>query len=161
MKILVTGGAGFIGSFLVKELLRREHSVTVLDNLSSATFDNLKSFRSDFTFIRSDILGEKENDEAVKENDYIIHLAALVNVQESFKYPELYDEINTRGTLNLLKSAVKNKTKWFAFASTCAVYGKPESLPVGEHHNPRPLSPYAISKLKAETHCQAFAQKGL
>lgn len=158
-KVLVTGGAGFVGSHLVPLLLRLGYSVAVLDNLSTGKLENLKGVldHPKFMFQRGDI-----NDKTVPNGvfdgiDSIVHLAALIDISASVANPTQNHEVNVNGTFNMLHSAKKNNVKKFVFASSTAVYGDAKPLPVQENNVLRPLSPYAASKIAGEAYCIAFA----
>ena len=157
-RVLVTGGAGFIGSHLVDRLLKEGFDVIVLDNLSSGHVRNIKHHigKRGFQFIKGDIRNRELVNKLVKEIDVIFHLAAIVSVPQSVRNPTLVNEVNVSGTLNLLEAARKSKVKRFIFASSCAVYGNPQSLPIKEESPLRPISPYGASKLAAETYVQVF-----
>ncbi|MCH9030799.1 MAG: SDR family oxidoreductase [candidate division Zixibacteria bacterium] len=149
-RYLVTGGAGFVGSNLVDELLRRGHRVRVLDNLTSGSLENLSESLSSIEFIKGDIRDTWTVREAVEGCDYILHQAALVSVPHSIQNPQTTNAINVTGTLNLLEAAREFRIKRFVFASSSAVYGDSDTLPITEKTIPAPLSPYAVSKLSAE-----------
>jgi nucleoside-diphosphate-sugar epimerase len=157
-KVLVTGGAGFIGSHVAERLLADGYHVTVLDNLSTGKLQNLErcSDNSNFHFIKGDIRDKKLVDEAVAGVDAMIHEAAITSVSLSIKNPKLVFNVNATATLNLLKSCVKNRVKRFIFASSAAVYGAATKMPISEHAPTRPLSPYGQSKLRSEKYCQKF-----
>ena len=158
MRVLVTGGAGFIGSHLVDALLARGDTVTVLDNLSNGSMDNLKNHTTNpsFRFIRGDIRDAKAIENAVAGADAIIHEAAIISVPLSIEDPELAHSVNAEGTLALLKASLERGAKRFVYASSCAVYGEQAKLPISEDAPPNPLSPYASSKLAAEQNCRTF-----
>jgi nucleoside-diphosphate-sugar epimerase len=158
-RVLVTGGAGFIGSHVVPHLLELGHHVTVLDNLSSGKLENLKGSldRPKFLFRRGDITDKAIANEVFDEVDSIIHLAALIDVSTSVAYPVQNHEVNVNGTFNMLQAAVKHKVKKFVFASSTAVYGEAEKLPIKENIGIHPISPYAASKVAGEAYCSAFA----
>ena len=158
MRILVTGGAGFIGSHTVDHLLAEGVEVVVLDNLRSGRLENIKQHvnKRNFRFVRGDIRDPHLVRDLVSDVDAIIHLAALVSVPESIKDPALTYAINVNGTLNLLKASVDFGIKRFVYASSCAVYGDAENLPIKEDYPPKPLSPYASSKLTAEDYVQKY-----
>jgi len=158
MRVLVTGGAGFIGSHLVDALLTRGDAVTVLDNLSSGSMDNLKNHADNpaFRFIQGDIRGAEAVKRALAGADAIIHEAAMISVPLSIKDPGLAHSVNVDGTLTLLKASLDHGIKRFIYASSCAVYGEQAKLPISEDAPPKPLSPYASSKLVAEQSCQTF-----
>lgn len=161
MKVLVTGGAGFIGSHLVDGLLARGHSVTVLDDLSSGTMDNLKTHTDNpaFRFIQGDIRDAEAVERALAGVDAVIHEAAMMSVPLSIEDPELAQSVNVDGTLALLKASLGHGVKRFVYASSCAVYGEQAELPISEDAPPQPLSPYASSKLAAEKNCLAFHER--
>ncbi len=158
-KILVTGGAGFIGSHLVPQLLEKGYSVVVIDNLSSGKMENLYSVQSNpnFLFKLGDIREKNAIDEALREVYAIVHLAALIDVSASVTDPSKTHDINVTGTLNVLQEAALNKIKKLVFASSTAVYGETTLLPVKEDTVLKPISPYAASKVAGEAYCNAFA----
>jgi UDP-glucose 4-epimerase len=156
-RILVTGGAGFIGSHLVERLAELGYEVRVFDNFSKGRKENLAEVMNEVELIHGDVRDHEAVDRAVKDVDTIVHLAALIDVQESLGKTLLYHEVNSTGTLNLLNSAGRGVEK-FIFTSSCAVYGNPIKLPVNEDHRLNPLSPYAASKLSAESYCRAYSE---
>lgn len=148
MKVLVIGGAGYIGSHVVKELMAKGHSVTVFDNLSSGLKQNL--FKEN-GFIKGDILNKKDLDKAFSKNfDAFVHLAAFKAAGESMIKPEKYSVNNITGTLNILNSAVEHDCKYMVFSSSAAVFGEPEYLPIDENHPKKPENYYGFTKLKIE-----------
>jgi len=157
-KVLVTGGSGFIGSHLVDLLLKTGYETIVFDNFFSGKIDNLKQHigKEDFKLIKGDVRNQKEVEEAVKNVDFVCHLAAIVNIPLSIENPLLANAVNVEGTLNLLTECVKRNVKRFVYASTCAVYGEAQYLPIDEDHPTNPLSPYGASKLAAENYCKVF-----
>jgi UDP-glucose 4-epimerase len=155
-KILVTGGAGFIGKQLVMKLIELKYDVTILDNFSNGPPTSMDKVSGNVNVISGDIRDREIVDKAVKGIDVIIHLAAAINVIESIEKPLLYHEVNATGTLNVLCSA-KDYAKQMVFASSAAVYGNPIELPVLVTHPTDPLSPYAASKLSAEAYCKSFS----
>jgi len=158
MKVLVTGGAGFIGSHIVDKLMLDGHEVVVLDNLSSGNMKNIEHHLdgSGFRFVEGDIRQTRAVEKALDGVDAVIHEAAIVSVPLSIKNPALTNEVNIFGTLNLLEASLRARVKRFVYASSCAVYGAVSELPINEDAPLRPLSPYASSKLAAEEHCKAF-----
>lgn len=158
LRVLVTGGAGFIGCHTVDRLLAEGFDVAALDSLRSGRLENIKQHvnKRNFRFIRGDVRDSRLVRDLVSDVDAIIHLAALVSVPESIKNPALTYEINVNGTLNLLKASVDFGIKRFVYASSCAVYGDAENLPLREDYPPKPLSPYASSKLTAEGYVQKY-----
>jgi UDP-glucose 4-epimerase len=157
-KILVTGGAGFIGSHIVDRLIDEGLKVIVLDDLSTGDKTNLAAHKNNnsFQFIEGDIRNVDKVKAAVEGVDAVIHEAALVSVTRSVENPLLSHRINLDGTVNLLKACVDAKVKRFVLASSCAVYGDTETLPIPENLEPKPLSPYAAHKLAAEKYAKKF-----
>ena len=157
-KILVTGGAGFIGSHIVDRLLDEGLKVRVLDNLSTGEKKNIAQHKNkkSFQFIEGDIRNVEHIKKAVEGVDAVIHEAALVSVTRSVEDPLLSNEINVTGTINLLKACVDANVKRFVLASSCAIYGDSETLPNHENLIPKPLSPYAADKVAAENYAKVF-----
>jgi nucleoside-diphosphate-sugar epimerase len=155
---LVTGGAGFIGSNIVDELVRRLENVRVLDDLSSGNRKNLEGVLGKIEFIEGDIRDSALLKKALKGCDYVIHQAALRSVPKSMKNPALYDEVNVMGTLNVLSASAENKVKRVVFASSSSIYGDSTKLPQSEDQIPQPISPYAATKLAGEHYCRVFAK---
>lgn len=154
MKILVTGGAGFIGSHLVKRLLMEGHSVTVVDNLSTGKLENVPSGAH---FYHLDIRDKRLSSILIKENPQLIyHLAAQTSVPLSVADPAEDAAVNIMGSINLFHKAVENKVSKIIYSSTAAVYGVPESLPITEAHLANPISGYGLSKLTAEKYLQYY-----
>ncbi|GBF36637.1 UDP-glucose 4-epimerase [Methanofervidicoccus abyssi] len=150
VRILVTGGAGFIGSHVVDHLLENNYTVIVLDNLSTG---NIKNLNKKVEFIKGDI---RDKDLDFRDIDGIIHLGAQVNVRTSLKEP-LYDcDVNIMGTLNILETMRRYDVEKIVFASSVAVYGDPKYLPVDEEHPKEPLSPYGLSKYCSEKYIELY-----
>ena len=149
--IIVTGGAGFIGSHIAEEL-SKDNDVIVIDNLYAGKIENIPP---NVKFIQADIRDYKSIAELISQADYVFHEAALVSVVESVERPLLTEEINVLGTLNILKALSEGHGK-FIFASSAAVYGDNQNLPLKESEKPKPLSPYGITKLSAEYYCKVF-----
>lgn len=148
MNVLVIGGAGYIGSHVVKELNKQGHKVTVFDNLSSGLRQNL--FKQN-GFIHGDILIKEQLDKAFAQGfDAFIHLAAFKAAGESMVSPEKYSVNNITGTLNILNSAVEHGCKRMVFSSSAAVFGEPQYLPIDEAHPKNPENYYGFTKLKIE-----------
>lgn len=154
MKVLVTGGAGFIGSHIVDELLNANYEVVIVDNLTSGQKRNI---RSEAKFYEIDIRNNLDEIFEVEQPQYVIHHAAQVSVSQSMLQPVHDGKENIIGTINLLETCVKYKVKKFIFASTAAVYGEPKYLPIDENHPLNPLSFYGLSKLQAEAYIQFFS----
>ncbi|MGV8019096.1 MAG: SDR family oxidoreductase [Ignavibacteria bacterium] len=157
MKYLVTGGAGFIGSNIAEELIKRGEEVRVLDNFSTGKRENLSEFGKDIELFEGDVRSYHIVQAAVKGVDVILHQAALPSVPRSIKDPITTNEVNIGGTLNMLDAAVKEGVKRFVFASSSSVYGDNPELPKHEGMTPSPLSPYAVSKLAGENYCRVFS----
>jgi UDP-glucose 4-epimerase len=158
MRVLVTGGCGFIGSHLVDALLARGYAVAVLDDLSNGKLDNLKNHLGGpaFRFIQGDIRDAGAVKKALGGADAVIHEAAMISVPLSLKNPAITRSVNVDGTLNLLEASSSLSIKRFVYASSCAVYGEQKKFPISEDAPPDLLSPYAESKLAAEKECLAF-----
>jgi UDP-glucose 4-epimerase len=163
MKVLVTGGAGFIGSHLVDHLVSHGYKVCVLDNLSSGKLSNIEGHikNGSVEFINGDINNFDIVKKSVKGCNAIAHLAAIISVPFSVKNPKLTYETNISGTLNLLSAGAEQGVCKFIFVSSCAVYGEPTYLPIDESHPTNPVSPYAESKLLGERCCLGFHERQL
>lgn len=153
---LVTGGAGFIGSHIVRELVRRGERVRVLDNLSTGRADRLADLRDDIEFIDGDLRDASAVQSAVDGVDAIFHQAAEASVPRSIADPAGTYAINVDGTLALMLAARDAGARRFVFASSSAVYGNDPEMPKRESMMPAPISPYASSKLAGEGLCQVF-----
>jgi UDP-glucose 4-epimerase len=158
MRFLVTGGAGFIGSHLVVRLVEQGHHVRVLDNLSTGRRSNLARVRNDIEFIEGDIRDQAMLTAAMQGVSHLLHLAALVSVVQSIETPLQAQAINTDGTLNVLEHARRAGVERVVQASSCAVYGNSEELPLTEQSATRPCSPYALTKLFAEQLGQLYTR---
>ena len=157
-KFLVTGGAGFIGSNIVEELLKRGHFVRVLDNFATGKRENLKEFEKDIEFLEGDIRSYHIVRQAVKDIEVILHQAALPSVPRSINDPITTNEVNVMGTLNILDAAKDVGVRRIVYASSSSVYGDNPELPKREDMFPNPLSPYAVSKLAGEKYCNVFSR---
>lgn len=156
-KILVTGGAGFVGSHLVDRLLAEDYQVTVLDNLSSGDLKNVPHGKNkNFRLLRGDIRDYGLVKEALRDIDVVFHEAALVSVTLSVQDPMLANDVNVTGTLNVLKASVDLGVKRLVFASSAAVYGETSTPEKREDTIPSPSSPYGVSKLAAENYARSF-----
>ena len=160
MKILVTGGAGYIGSHVVLELIDKGHEVLILDDLTSGSKDNIPSYA---TFIEGSILDEKILNNILSSNvDAIIHLAASKSAGESMFLPEKYSKNNIIGSLNLLNAMINNNIGTIVFSSSASVYGYPNYLPLDEKHPTEPINYYGHTKLAIEQYLQWYSDlKGL
>ncbi len=149
-KILVTGGAGFIGSHIADELIAGKHSVRIADDLSTGNLLNIEGLENKIEFFQGDISKKEFVEKAMEGVDCVFHEAALTSVAESFKFPAKTWDINIKGTKLLLNTAEKLKVKRFIFASSAAVYGNSPKLPKKEEMSGAPTSPYGNSKSMAE-----------
>lgn len=154
----VTGGAGFIGSHLAEELVRRGHRVRVLDNFLTGKRDNLETFGDKIELLEGDIRDLETCKKAVQGMDFVLHQAALPSIPRSIENPILTNEINVNGTLNILWAALGAKIKRLVYASSSSVYGNNTELPKREDMPCLPISPYGISKLVGEQYCQIFSR---
>jgi len=157
-RVLVTGGAGFIGSHIVDKLLEKHFEVTVVDNLSTGSLQNISAHvgKSDFHFIKGDIRDPETIKESLKNVEVVFHEAAFVGVPESIDDPLLTNDVNVNGTLNLLEASRRAKVKRLVLASSAAVYGDTKTLPTSEDSAMHLNSPYAISKLTSEHYAKAY-----
>ena len=162
-KVLVTGGAGFIGSHTVDRLVKEGYEVRVLDDLTTGKLENIQGHLSSgkVELVKGDIRDLSTVKESLENIDTVIHFAALVSIPLSLKNPNLTFDINLLGTLNLLRSSVEKNINKFVFISSCAVCGDPKFLPVTEETPANPISPYAESKLIGERYCQGFSEREL
>ena len=158
MKILVTGGAGFIGSHIVHALVARGDQVTVLDDLSSGQRQNLAEIASQITLIEGDIRDAAIVRRAVQGVECILHQAALRSVPKSMTRPVEYHEVNVTGTLNILLAARDAQVRRVVLASSSSVYGESQQYPQREDQSTIPVSPYAMSKWMGEQYCQLFSR---
>jgi UDP-glucose 4-epimerase len=157
-KIVVTGGAGFIGSHLAEALVAHGYQVLVIDDLSTGKLDNIAGFRHSVGFVNGSITDLALLRELFQGVDCVFHLAALASVARSIEDPIASHEVNITGTLNVLLAAARNKVKKVIFASSSAVYGDTPILPTKEQMTPCPLSPYGVGKLAGEHYCRVFDQ---
>jgi UDP-N-acetylglucosamine/UDP-N-acetyl-alpha-D-glucosaminouronate 4-epimerase len=159
-KVLVTGGAGFIGSNLTESLLKRKHFVRVLDDFSTGKKENLifgKEYPS-LEVLEGDIRDLRTCKKAIRGVEYIFHQAALPSVQRSIEDPGTSNAINVGGTLNILLAAKEERVRRVIYASSSSIYGDTPTLPKYEEMPPRPLSPYALQKYIGEQYCRLFYQ---
>ncbi|RKD98086.1 NAD-dependent epimerase/dehydratase family protein [Halopiger aswanensis] len=153
-RILITGGAGFIGSNIAEELVA-DNDIRILDNFSSGSRSNVPD---EATVIDGDIRTDDDLDRATEDVDVIFHQAALISVEKSMRAPELTHEINVTATVKLLERAREESAR-LVFASSAAVYGQPESVPISENASTHPTSPYGVSKLAAEEYIQLYVDQ--
>jgi len=160
VRYIVTGGAGFIGSSIVKKLVARGDDVTVIDNLNTGKEENLKSVIDKITFLKDSILNRELLEKQSQNIDGIFHQAALASVQDSFSKPDEYHDVNVNGTENILKLAKKNDFR-VVYASSSSVYGNPERIPIKESDKKNPINPYAETKLKKEQLAIKYSEMGV
>lgn len=155
-KYLVTGGAGFIGSHIVKYLVDHGEDVSVIDNFMTGSRENLSDVIRHIELIEGDIRDTAITRKAMKDVRYCLHQAALPSVPRSIEDPSITNDININGTLNVLLAARDARVERFVFASSSSVYGNVAALPKQEDMPPNPLSPYALTKLAAEQYARMF-----
>ena len=158
--VLVTGGAGFIGSHLVEELVQRGYRVTILDDLSTGKLENIENFlnKGSADFVKGSITDLSLLQKLFQGAHYIFHLAALPSVPRSIENPLASHQVNLTGTLNVLLAARDNSIKKVVYSSSSSVYGDTPTLPKREDMPPNPQSPYAVNKVASEYYCQVFYQ---
>ena len=156
MRYLVTGGAGFIGSNTVDELVQRGHSVVVLDDFSAGKEENLAEIRNKITIIKGSITDIEVVRKAMHEAEFVLHLAARTSVPRSVKDPLETNRVNVEGTLNVLVAAKEFRVRRVVFAASSSAYGETPTLPKVESMKPVPISPYGVSKCVGELYGQAF-----
>ena len=157
MKILVTGGAGYIGSHFVKLLVNEGHQPIVLDNLSRG---HREAVPENVILEVADLLDFESVSNVIKKHqpEAVVHFAAFAYVGESVENPELYYTNNVVGSFNLIRACVQNKVSKFVFSSTCSIYGNPDRIPISEEESSKPINPYANTKLIIETILRDFDQ---
>ena len=160
MKFVVTGGAGFVGSYLVKLLVKNGHQVTVIDNLHKGKKENLDKVIDKIEFLNLDIQDYDSMEKNMQDVDGVFHQAALTVVQDSFKIPEEYHNVNVKGTENIFKIAQKNNFK-VVYASSSSVYGHQENVPILENYEKRPINPYGQTKLDDEELAKKYGKQGV
>ncbi|MBK8942081.1 MAG: SDR family oxidoreductase [Polyangiaceae bacterium] len=158
MKILVTGGAGFIGSHIVERLVREGHEVKAYDNLSSGKRENLAAVASDVELVEADVRDAPQLDFYAAGCDVIFHEAAVVSVPYSVEHPQETHDVNIQGTLNVLHAAKRRGVKRVVFACSAAIYGDDPEMPKRETMRPQPMSPYGIEKLTSEYYLSVWSQ---
>ena len=160
MKYAVTGGAGFIGSHLTKNLVERGNEVIVIDNLNTGKKKNIEKFSEKIDFFEADIRDFYAIEDILKNVDGIFHEAALASVQDSFRIPDEFFDVNVNGTENIFKIAKKLGIK-VVYASSSSVYGNPISIPIKENDGKNPFNPYAKTKLEDDKLAEKYARNGL
>ena len=154
---LVTGGAGFIGSHLAEELVKRGEKVRVIDNFFSGKPENMNSFINDVEFYEGDIRDKSLMEKIMKGVDYVLHHAAVASVPRSVENPEESTDVNVMGTLNVLRRAAEAKVTRLVYAGSSSAYGNSDTDRKSELELPDPISPYAVTKLAGEYYCRSFA----
>lgn len=155
-KYLVTGGAGFIGSHLVRRLVAEGKTVRVVDNLSTGRVSRLDDLMTAIEFVEGDLADKRVSQDAVKEIDYVLHQAAVPSVQRSVQDPVGTNRANITATLNLLESSRNARVRRLVYAASSSAYGDTEVLPKKEDMPANPLSPYALQKLAGEQYCKLY-----
>jgi len=159
MRFVVTGGAGFVGSHLVKHLLKNDHDVIVIDNLHTGKKENLGSVIDKIEFQELDIRNHESMKNILKNIDGVFHQAALTVVQDSFSNPKEYHDVNVQGTENIFKLSIKNKFK-VVYASSSSVYGHKQKMPIEESMERKPINPYGQTKLECEHLFEKYSKLG-
>ena len=157
-KIVVTGGAGFLGSHLVDKLIREGDEIIVIDNLFRGQTENIEHHipNKKFTLLNDEIQNKTKINDALHLADAVIHFASISSVFRSIVEPEIVNTINVTGTLNMLNLCIKEEVQCFIFASSAAVYGGDRNRPLQENDSLHPLSPFAASKVAGEAYCKAY-----
>ena len=160
MKIVVTGGAGFLGSHLVDKLIREGEEIIVIDNLFRGQTENIEQHipNKKFTLLNDEIQNKTKISDALHLADAVIHFASISSVFRSIVEPEIVNTINVTGTLNMLNLCIKEEVQCFIFASSAAVYGGDRNRPLQENDSLHPLSPFAASKIAGEAYCKAYSE---
>ena len=160
MKVLVTGGAGFIGSHIAEYLVQRGDDVTVLDNLNTGKKDNLAKINDKINFVNGDIRDYKLLEKLVNDTSSVFHEAALASVQQSFNMKDEYFDVNVNGTENILKLGKEYGFK-IVYASSSSVYGNPKKIPIKEGDHRKRINPYAQTKLEGEYLAKKYSEIGV
>jgi nucleoside-diphosphate-sugar epimerase len=155
-RILVTGGAGFIGSHIARRLLAEGKRVRVIDDLSTGNKDRIEDLRASIEFVHGDLADPLVSDDAVRGVEYVIHQAAVPSVQRSIQDTVGTNRANVTATVNVLESCRKHKIRRFIYAASSSAYGDTAVLPKREDMLPTPLSPYALQKLVGEQYCKLY-----
>jgi UDP-glucose 4-epimerase len=155
MKVLITGGAGYIGSVAVNKFIEAGYQVNVIDDLSNGYIENIDQRAK---FIQGSILDKQKLDQALEGVDAVVHLAAKIRVEEGQSNPDLYKQVNVVGTLNLIHMCVEKKIRQFIFASTATVYGSPEIIPLTEQSQTNPINVYGTTKLEVDEFLESHSK---
>jgi len=157
----VTGGTGFVGRYLIKSLIEKNHNVTIFDNLSNSSEMNIKSLLDKVKFVKGDITNYDDISNSIIGSEVVIHLASKINVQESFANPNLTKRVNVDGTKNLLEACKENQITKIIVASSAAVYGdcNDSKTYLSENSNTNPTSPYGETKLEMEQTVKSFSEQ--
>ena len=150
MKILITGGAGFIGSHLVEQLLKKKHHISVIDNLSTGRIQNLEEFKNKINFYRYDLSKKGKWQNILKKIDVVFHLAALADIVPSIQNPDKYFQSNVVATKNLVETCIKYKVRKIIYSASSSCYGIPKKYPTSENEKIDPQYPYALTKRLGE-----------
>ena len=160
MHFAVTGGAGFIGNNIVKNLIKRGHNVCVIDNLNTGKLENLEPVRNKVDFFKTDIRDFDKINQILTKMDGVFHQAALTVVQDSYTKKDEYYDVNVKGTRNIFESAKRNKLK-VVFASSSSIYGDTKEIPIKENFQRNPINPYGDTKLQTEILAEEFSDYGV
>ncbi|MFH1545582.1 MAG: SDR family oxidoreductase [archaeon] len=156
--VVVTGGAGFIGSHIARELVKQGYGVKVIDNLFEGKMENISDIENEIEFVKGDIRDNELLEKEFSGMDFVLHQAALRSVIHSMNNPKEYNDVNINGTVNVLEAARNNGVKRVVFASSSSVYGNTTKLPESENDELNPLSPYAVTKLVGERYCKIYSE---
>jgi UDP-glucose 4-epimerase len=158
MKFFVTGGAGFIGRHLVTSLIKDNNEVIIYEDFSNSVENNIKKICNDGALlIKGDLTDFSFLEKNLKDCDFVIHLAAKIDILESLNQPEITNKVNVQGTINVLRACIKNNIQNVIGASSAAIYGNPATIPVTEETIPNPVSPYGADKIAMEFYLRSFA----
>ena len=160
MKFVITGGAGFIGSHIAKHLVKKNHDVVIVDNLSRGKLENLSKIKDQIEFKKMDILDFDSLKDIISNSDGIFHQAALTSVPESFLLKEKYHNVNVKGTENIFKLA-KEFEKKVVYASSSSIYGNTTTIPIQENFDRKPVNPYGVTKLDDEILAEKYHNLGV
>ena len=160
MKFVVTGGVGFIGSNIVKLLIKKGHNVDIIDNLHTGKKENIKEVINEVNFYQIDIRNKEGLKKIIKNCDGIFHEAALTAVPESFEKPQEYHDVNVVGTKNIFDIAEKEKIR-VVYASSSSIYGNAKNIPIKENADKKPINPYGQTKLDDEILAEEFSKEDL